>query len=753
MNKKISVAVILATTIVSLFFAFRLRYVEFDYNLESFFPQSDPDTQFFNEYRKTFSSDNDFLLIGIRDTNGIFRPSFMSQIDSISKALQTFPLVENVQSPLDLFEPVMDPFFGTIVKKNVIRQKDQTQATLEQDSSKIYTDRKFIGSFFANDGKSISILVTTEPYLSKLQCDTLALAVEETMNRFSLQEVHIAGRSVGQRHYIELTKKELLTFLTISAGLLILFLIIAFKSFWGVWLPMLVVILAVIWLMGFIQVINFPVSLMLAMLPSIIFVVGISDVVHLVNKYLHELRLGRRKFDALKLALKEVGLATFLTSLTTAIGFFTLILISIEPIMHFGFLTGIGVFIAYILAFTFFPATLALLPVPKTAKQNFGSSFWIKVLRSAFIWTFRNAKTIIIGSTAILAISVALFLQVDINNFLLEDLRKSDNLRQDFIFFDQNFSGARPLELAILAKDSIDYLDYELYNQLDKIENYLSTDYGAGLLLSPLTGVKMINQASHGGNIKYFKLPESKAQFDKLSRHLKTLKRNKFMLDFYSEQNNLIRISGKMADHGSKVFKTKNRDFEKFVATNIDSTKYQVKLTGTAELIDKNNSNVAKGMMLGLLAAFAIVAIIMAILYKSLPMVLVALVPNLLPILMIGGLMGLSGIDLKVSTAIIFTIAFGIAVDDTIHFMSKLNLELRKGKSILYAIKSTYLSTGKAIIVTSLILCAGFLSLITSSFLGTFYVGLLISLTLLFAVLSDLLLLPLLIAKFYKTKS
>jgi len=182
---------------------------------------------------------------------------------------------------------------------------------------------------------------------------------------------------------------------------------------------------------------------------------------------------------------------------------------------------------------------------------------------------------------------------------------------------------------------------------------------------------------------------------------------------------------------------------------NIDPDLLQYKITGTSQLIDLNNSYLSKSMIFGLLIAFGVIALIMGILFRSVRIIIIALIPNMLPLLMIGALMGFTGIPLKVSTSIIFTIAFGIAVDDTIHFMSKLKLELAKGKSMLYALKRTYLSTGKAIIVTSIILCGGFVTLIFSGFLGTFYIGVLISLTLLFAVVADLTILPVMLIFFY----
>ncbi|MEM9023164.1 MAG: MMPL family transporter, partial [Bacteroidota bacterium] len=213
------------------------------------------------------------------------------------------------------------------------------------------------------------------------------------------------------------------------------------------------------------------------------------------------------------------------------------------------------------------------------------------------------------------------------------------------------------------------------------------------------------------------------------------------------------RFSGKLVDDGGQAVAAKNRALEAFFRQEIDARVLDYRVTGMATLIDKNNETLATGMMYGLLIAFGVIALIMGVLFRSFSIIIISLIPNVLPLLVIGGIMGFSGIDLKVATSIIFTIAFGIAVDDTIHYMSKLRLELAKGRTLPYAIKRTSISTGKAITVTSVILCAGFVTLILSTFTSTFYIGLLISITLLVAVLSDLILLPVLLLYFYKPKA
>jgi predicted RND superfamily exporter protein len=290
---------------------------------------------------------------------------------------------------------------------------------------------------------------------------------------------------------------------------------------------------------------------------------------------------------------------------------------------------------------------------------------------------------------------------------------------------------------------------------METVDAYLESEYGVGNLMSPARLVQYANQAKNAGNLNYLHVPESERE---LKRLVKLMERGSTgglaPLDYFIDrEKGYVRISGQVADAGRKLYDRKNEELMAWLKSDLSTAPFKAKVTGTAHLIDVNNDALSINMIKGLGIAFLVIAVIVGIMYKSLKMVVISLIPNMLPLLMISAIMGFFGIYLKVSTSIIFTIAFGIAVDDTIHFLSKFRIQLAKGRTWQYALKRTYLSTGKAIVVTTLILCAGFLTLVFSDFLGTFYIGLLISLTLAFAVLSDLFLLPVLIIMAHRSKS
>jgi predicted RND superfamily exporter protein len=354
------------------------------------------------------------------------------------------------------------------------------------------------------------------------------------------------------------------------------------------------------------------------------------------------------------------------------------------------------------------------------------------------------------------AVTVFLILastQMKVNNFLMDDLRESEPIKQDFRFLDDHYGGIRPLEIGIHLKDTTRTIwDEEVLADLENIENYLAKEYQAKINISLVQTLKVLNRSSYSGNPTYFKLPTKKSQIRKSKQLLRMANQGKWLATMLDSTETNTRIGGNIGDWGNVHLQKKNEAFKRFLKQNIDTQLLEVNITGTAHLIDKNMRYLSTNLIQGIIVSILLITFLMGLLFRSLRMVAISLIPNLIPLLVLSGIMGLVGIDLKISTAIIFTIAFGIAVDDTIHFLGKFKFELQKGKSKLYALKRTYITTGKAMILTTLILCCGFAMLIFSSFMGTFIMGLMITVTLLSALILDLTVLPILILIFYHPK-
>lgn len=742
MSKKLAWLIIVAVIALTAAASYQITNLRFDYEFENFFPAGDPTLDFYHDYMDKFGSDVDFVLLALRNEEGIFQEDFLLSARELRNALNDVRHRDRIISPFEAADFAVGPF-GPIEIPYLHPDDPERYAA---DSTRIYKYDKGVGSLFSPDGKSIAMVIQIERNLSKIETDSVYYDIQDVVENFEFDQLHLAGKAIGQAYYIEQIKYEFTFFFILGVILITVVLILIYRSIWGVTVPLIVVLLAVVWLMGVMGLFGKPIDIMTALLPLVLFVVGISDVIHLLSRFFEEVRNGNTKSQAITIAYKQVGRATFLTTVTTALGFFTLVSSSIIPVRQLGIYAAVGVFLAFILAFSLLPAILTLTKVPKLAYKEPSSSVWNKLVRTIFRFSLNNKWGISIASALIAGISLIGISMVEIDNFLLEDIGEGDPTRGSFEYFENNFAGARPFEMYITVKDSSSTLFSDAaIDEMLRIEDYLKSEYEVGFIISPLNLLRSVNQALNGGKDSAFEVPtagKERARVLKLiSKFEKRPEFSAIMMEGYKE----ARFSGKIVDKGGKATKIRN---QKMALALLESDPLKVidyQLTGMALLIDQNNETLSVDMMTGLLIAFAVVALIMGIIYRSFIMAIVSLIPNMLPLMMVGGVMGFAGIDLKVATSIIFGIAFGIAVDDSIHYLSKYRLERLKGRSPVWALRRTAVSTGKAIIITSLILSAGFFALSTSDFTSTFYVGVLVSITLVGAVFADLLLLPLLL--------
>ena len=745
LNKKFAERLIILISLVSLVFFVNLKDLRLDYRFENFFPENDPDLVYYYDFVNEFETDNDFFIVGIKNNNGIFKQEFLQKLEALTDTLRKIEFINSIKSPTSLKFPVAGPF-GVITVPYIHTDKPEFYKT---DSARIYASENLVGSLFSEDGKIVSIQLKHEEELVKSQIDQLVLNVENTVASFDFDETHIVGKIRGQHYFTEQMIFELLLFVGISIILVSLFLYFSFRAFWGVWVPFLVIGFSVLWLLSLLSFINKPINLLTTLLPTILFVVGISNVVHILERFIYELRNKAEKLKAIKIAFKEVGLATFLTSFTTAVGFFTLNTSNILPVKEFGTYTAIGVLISFVLAFTLLPSVLVIAKKPEITKKGSEVHFWANKLAGLFAWLLPNRRNVLAGFLGLIVISGIGISLLKVDNFFIEDWVVKDEVRDDYRFFEKQFSGFRPFDIAIWVKDSsTSFNDYEVLKELEIIDVEIKKTYKTKFVVSPLNFVKIANQSIHGGKSEYYKIPDTENEYKSLISKFRNFK-SPTIKSFVNSSAKKARFSAKIIDYGGAKMNLLNQDFENRLQQKLNPKLIGFQLTGMPYLVDKNNKNLSTNLIIGLLIAFLIVAVLMGLLFKSFSMIIVALIPNILPLGLIAAFMGYFGIDLKIATSIIFTIAFGIAVDDTIHFMSKYRIELNKNKDKLYALKRTFLQTGKAIVVTSIILSSGFFILILSQVTSSFYIGLLISLTLLFALICNLVLLPVLILYLY----
>jgi len=725
-----------------------LKFLQFDYELESAFPLNDPETEFYRTFQKEFENDSDYALIGIQNNDGIFQYDFLEKIDSLTRLIKDIPDVLSVQSPTNVKQFKRVNLYNKLAQTPYLHWKDPSRYAV--DSALVYNSPNLANTIFSRDRKTVLIFVKNTNKLNAKGCEALADNIDGAISQFTFDKVHRAGKCMGQTDFIRMMRGEVVIFIGAAFLMIILFLLFAYRKLWGIYIPISVVALTVLWLMGTMVVTGKKVDIVSNIIPTILLVIGISNAVHLLTHYLTDVRDGVFKLKALRSAIKEVGLATIMTTTTTAIGFLSLTTSSFRPLIQMGIYSTFGLVFAFLLTYTLMPAIIALHPPLLTDKRN--RDFWKHKLTRMFYWTKSNQKGIMIVSIGLIILGAIGASQIRVNNYVLPDLKPDSSLRKDFGFFAETFSGVRPFEVVVETKDTSDkarLIELDILQEIEVVDSFIAKLYNADNVVSPASIMSQSNCIYHSGDTTYYRLPRSTEVTQTLRRNLKKNLRQTGLTNRFNRQMNKSRISAQVADFGGRVLLKKNQELYDFIDTNFPNSKVKYKVTGSAHLMDVNTSNLTKDVLGGLALAVAIIAVLFGFLLRSFKMMLICLLPNFLPLLFVAGLMGFMGIELKLSTSIIFIISFGIAVDDSIHFISRFRHEL-KTNNVNHAVKNTFVHTGKAILVTSLILMAGFLTLCFSDFLGTFNIGILIATTLLVALIADLTLLPVLILKYYK---
>ena len=721
------------------FSIWRAVLVNYNYDFEAFFPKKDPETAFFQEFRKKFGPDNDFILIGLHQKTGsVYDPSFLQKISMLTDSLKMIRFVKRVVSPTNIRAMVRDPLMGMGVEMPYLRWKNPEFRS--EDSISLTQTPEYYGSMFSTDGKSVCLLVDHTPYIGDTACGPLSNQVNALVASFGFDEYHVAGRCVGQAFYIDLIQGELVLFLAIAFVLMVAILYLMYRSWLAITAPLSMVLLSVAITLGFMEITGKSMDVMASAIPTILVVVGLSVAIHSLTKFLKERNNGRTVEEATLITLKNIGLANLFTTLTTMVGFGSLATSGIDPINDFGLYSAAGVGIAYLLSLTYLPAFFILFGHRfKPGNSVDWTGFFSKIIQVIL----KRKRTIWIASGLITLIALVGALQVRENTLLLEDLSRDTKISRDFAFFGERFQGTRPLEVAVQITDtSLDLFDPVVLKKMEQIEDSLRFYYQTGFIFSPVAMVKIGNRSLSGGSPDEYEIPKSTSRLRQIVREIRFLQNGELLSAYITPDLRSARMKGLLKDIGSKKAFQLRTQIEPVLKKIIGDTPLKVSITGTAELIDKNNRNLALNIGWGLIISFLFIMGIVYYLFRSVKIVFISLLPNVIPLLALAGLMGFSGISMKISTAVLFTIAFGIAVDDTIHFLAQLRSERKKGLPMSKAVPNAFVNSGKPIVVTSIILCSGFLVLSMSSFMATRLIGLLTAFVMVLALMGDLILLP-----------
>lgn len=743
--KKFIIPLFLVLGIASAFLLSSLRF-SFDFN--QFFPEGDKDLIFYRNFTKEFGTDDSFLLIAVENEGSVFEKDFLERFHQFSLDSKKLPYVRESQSLTTLFYPLKTSF--GYAKLSIIHLDDSTKYAT--DWAKLQKDELFLNSLIDGKAKSLVVALETDDELDYVQSVAMLNAVRESLKEHDLVAYHFLGRAFFYEAIIEMQKREVIVTTIISTLLVFIVLFLVYRRIAVVLISLTSIALALLLFLGLLSLLGRELNAMSAFYPVLMLIVGTSDVIHIMDSFLWKIRQGTDKQSAIIATLKEVGLTTLLTSATTAVGFVSLLTSRLRSITDFGINSAIGVLVAYITIILFTTTLLLLVDHKKLLPKDNPTPKWSVFLSGVNNFTKHNPTSILIGSLIFTLVCFWGIYTINTNFKFNENMPKGSQIAADFHFFQKNYTGFRPLEVAVTIKEGGKITDFDIIKDIALVEDKLTSFEAIGNVQSVTLFYKLVNKAYHLNKQEYFTLPKEEVIFEKYTKEVKKLARKQFK-KFVNTTETKARIGARVLDVGTDSLSKIYNDIYAFIATKTDTSAVTFKLTGKGLLMDKNAVYVRNSLLQGLLIGLLLVSVLMVLLFKNWKLLLVSIVPNLLPLLFAGALLGFLGIPLEASISVVFAIVFGIAVDDTIHFLGKFKICKMKGMNNDEALARTFTETGRALVITTLILFFGFMVMLFSIHRPSIIIGLLISVTLLTALLLDLLLLPVLIRKILKNDS
>jgi len=614
----------------------------------------------------------------------------------------------------------------------------------------IFKDKRWRYNLIDSAATSLVIAATTKENLSVQEAESLVVQVDSLLElRQVSSKAHILGRSFFQKELIDFQKKEMALAFIASILLVSIIMVVLYRKPAGIIISLGSIALSLLLFLGYLGATGSELNAISALFPVIMLIVGSSDVIHIFSKYLDELEKNHSREEAMRITIREIGLATFMTSFTTAIGFASLATSRLHTIRNFGWDAAAGVMIAYITVILLTTTLLSYYHKDQLFHQKSGAGKWQPLLRWIFKTNHQKGKQLFVVSFGLFLLFLAGITWIHTNYRIENNLPKKSRVLSDFLFFEKNYAGFRPMEFAISVNAPYKADDFEILQDIDRLERKIESTQVIKLSLSISSAYKSLHMMQHGNDPAYYRLPDSLPQFTQYRNLIRKFMKEESSL-FLTEDKSKTRISCRMQDLGAEEVKRLGADLDNWVSSNLDTSRLTVRRTGTGIILDKNSEYVTENLLQGLALSLLIIGFLMALLFRSAKMLVIALIPNILPLLFAAALIGYMGIALEAGVAIMFTIIFGIAVDDTIHFLTRYKLCRQKGMDAVSATQTTIMETGKAIIITSVILFFGFFNMVFSTSPPTFTVGILISVTLLSALVFDLLLLPALLMHFDK---
>ena len=740
--------------IFTVFMGYQARDVKMAYNFNTAVPHSDPIYQDFLDFKEKFGEDGNILVLGVKD-NSLYKLENFKKYHQLDKDLAAVEGITNVISLASLQKMVKDTENRSFKLAPVFNNLPATQEALDVLLEEAKSIKFYEGQLLNPENGATLLLITMDrEVLNSARRNEVVEGIRGLGAAFESEtgiQLHYSGMPYVRSIMQAKTDGELKLFIALSIAITALILFLFFRSWTAVVFPLIIIAVVVTWVLGTVGILDYRINVLTGLIPSIIVVIGIPNSIYLLNKFHQEYAKHGNKAKALSRMIRKIGLVTLITNFTTAVGFLVLTTTDIKLLKEFGFVAGINILATFIVSIVLIPGIFSYLPAPNP-KQLKHLQFKIlgKALTILDLLVHRHRYRIFVATVIILVISVIGVLKMYSVSYMVDDIPEESRLKQDLFFFEENFSGVMPLEILIDFGRPKSTLNTRNLRKVERLEKVLDSINHVSQPVSIVSFAKAVRQAYYQGNPARYSLPSPGDRSSILSYLSKQQDGSGLLNSFVDSTGQVMRVSLKMADVGStKMDSLVTYVIQPGIDKAFEGTGVKTSITGSTLLFIKGNKFLIENLRFSLLLAFGIIAVIMAILFANFRMIIISLIPNFIPLVLTAGIMGYFGIPLKPSTALIFSIAFGISVDDSIHFLAKYRQELFANKFFVpIAISHSIKETGASMIYTSIVLFFGFVIFVFSDFGGTVALGVLTSLTLLFAMLTNLTLLPALLMVF-----
>ena len=748
--------VLIAIAIITGLLVTQMKYMRFSYTEANLLPQDHEANIQYDKFLEIFGEEGNLVILAVKDST-IFTPSKFNAWNKLVKDLDSVKQVEFSVSIADVEELKADRKKRKFILEPLFNKKPTTNEEVNKIKKQLFERLPFYDNLLYNKEGTLqtAIYIDKEIVNSPARRDFIVEILIPSIEKFEEEhqiDVRISGmpyiRTINSQNIID----EMSLFVLGALGITAIIFFFFFRSFRATFITLLVVGIGVIWAFGFIGLFRYEITVLSALIPPLIIVIGVPNAVFLINKYQQEIKKHGNQAKSLQRVISKIGNATLMTNITTASGFATFVFVKSQLLREFGILASVNIVSIFILALLIIPIIYSFMPLPEKKHLNHLEKKWMGNVVS---WMERMVKkqriSIYITTVAVIILSMIGLFQIRVSGSLIEDMPKGMQFYKDIKFFETEFGGIMPLEILIDTKKEKGVMKLSTLKKMEKLNETIETFPELSKSISVTNLVKYSKQAYYKGNPKYYQLPTSQEKAY-IFAYTKNSGSNSNMLNnFVDSTGRYARITTFMKDVGTDKMDIIQDRLNAVIKKQFPADKFEVSMTGKALVFLKGTNYLIKNLIISLSLAILLISIFMAWMFRSYKMIFISLVPNMLPLLITAGLMGFFSIPIKPSTILVFSIAFGISVDDTIHFLAKYRQELLANNwKIKPAVYSALRETGVSMFYTSIVLFFGFLVFTISSFGGTIALGGLVSVTLLLAMVSNLLLLPSLLLSFEK---